>query len=185
MQSATTLSFKNDFREFNDVHSSWSSEDGPPAVALYVACADIPTKLLCILRPYPVLGLPWLSWISGREFCPNIWKEDSDFSLLFVYVTVPIQQYGHTIIVVRFPAGSRDSYIHLLFQAGSGAYRASHLLGTVYSRGAKSPGRGVDHSRPFYAQFKNEWSCTYTPPYIFMPCTGTTLHYYSRLKDGP
>jgi hypothetical protein len=46
--------------------------------------------------------------------------------------------------VVRFPAGSGDSYIHLLFQAGSGAYPSSHLLGTVYSFLEGQRGLGVE-----------------------------------------
>jgi hypothetical protein len=33
----------------------------------------------------------------------------------------------------------------------------------------------ADHSPPSSAEVKNDWSYTYTLPYVLMVCTGTTL----------
>jgi len=38
----------------------------------------------------------------------------------------------------------------------------------VLSLGVKQPGHEADHSPPSSAEIKNAWSCTSTPPYIFM-----------------
>jgi hypothetical protein len=45
----------------------------------------------------------------------------------------------------------------------------------LFRRGKKRPGREADYSLPYTTQLKNEWRCTYTPPYTFISCTGTTL----------
>jgi hypothetical protein len=60
------------------------------------------------------------------------------------------------------------SHLHLV-QTGSGAHPGSYPMGT----GGNSPrvkmlGREADHSPLSSAEFKNAWSCTSTPPYIFM-----------------
>jgi len=70
--------------------------------------------------------------------------------------------------VVRFPAGSRDSYIHLLFRAGSGAYPASHLLGTVYSFLEGQRGLGVELNTHVHLMFSLRMSGA-VPTLLHMP----------------
>ena len=44
------------------------------------------------------------------------------------------------------------------------AHTASYSMGTVVSYpGINRPGREVNHSPPFSAEVKNEWSCDSTP----------------------
>jgi len=46
---------------------------------------------------------------------------------------------------------------------------ASYPVGTGgFFAVVKRPGRGADHSSPSSADVKNEWSCTFTPPYVFI-----------------
>jgi hypothetical protein len=45
----------------------------------------------------------------------------------------------------------------------------------------KRPGRHDDHSPPFSAEVKNEWSFTSTPPYTFMAWVGTDLRFLPTL----
>ena len=40
----------------------------------------------------------------------------------------------------------------------------------------RGPGREADHPPASNVEAKNEWRCTYTPPYDFISCTGTILH---------
>jgi len=80
---------------------------------------------------------------------------------------------------VRFPAGGVKDIFLPRVQTGSGAHPA-YLMGTGdHSLEVKWPGSKTDHSPPFGAEVKNEWSYTYTTPYVFMArCLinqGTTL----------
>ena len=51
-------------------------------------------------------------------------------------------------------------------QTGSGSHSISHSVGTAdLSQGMKRPGFEVNHSPPTIAEFKNEWSCNFTPPW--------------------
>jgi hypothetical protein len=43
----------------------------------------------------------------------------------------------------------------------------------LLSPGVNGPRREADHT-PSSTKVKNEWSYTSTPPYAFIPCTGTT-----------
>jgi hypothetical protein len=76
--------------------------------------------------------------------------------------------------VTRLRAGRpgfdyRQDRIHCCFQTHSGAHPASCTLGTAFiSSGVERPGREADHSLPSSAAIKNTWSCTSTPPYIYM-----------------
>jgi len=63
---------------------------------------------------------------------------------------------------VRIPAGARD---FSLLQTGSGNHHTSNSNGTgTFFPGLKRPEREVDHSPPFSAEVKNEWSYTSPPP---------------------
>jgi hypothetical protein len=42
----------------------------------------------------------------------------------------------------------------------------------------KRLGREVNHSSYSGSEVKNDWSCTSTPPYVFMSCRGKTLLYF-------
>jgi hypothetical protein len=55
-------------------------------------------------------------------------------------------------------------------QTGCGANPASSPRGTAgfLHVGVKRPGRETDHSPPSSAEVKNEWSYTFTLPYVFM-----------------
>jgi len=56
-----------------------------------------------------------------------------------------------------------------------GKHPASYSMGSVaYYPGMTRPEREAYHS-PTFTGFKNEWSYTSIPPYVFMPCTGRTL----------
>ena len=67
--------------------------------------------------------------------------------------------------------------------------------------GVKRPGREIDHSPPSSTEVKDEWFCTSTLPYAFMPWTGGTsrstvqnttkydfkyknVYFYMKLKKG-
>jgi hypothetical protein len=39
----------------------------------------------------------------------------------------------------------------------------------------KGPGREANHTPPYSAELKNEWSYTITSPYVSMSCTRTNL----------
>jgi len=41
--------------------------------------------------------------------------------------------------------------------------------------------RDVDHTSPYNAEVKNEWSCTFTPAYALIACTGTNWEKLSAL----
>ena len=41
--------------------------------------------------------------------------------------------------------------------------------------GVKWPEREADHSLPSSAEVKTVWNCTSTPPYAFIPWTGTII----------
>jgi hypothetical protein len=61
----------------------------------------------------------------------------------------------------RIPVEARFS---ALVQTGPGAHPASHTMGTgSLSRGAKRPGRGVNHPPHLARRLKKEWSYTSTP----------------------
>jgi hypothetical protein len=65
-------------------------------------------------------------------------------------------------------------YIMLIFERiwfsmGIMRHPASYPVGTRDSfRGVNLPGREADHSPPYSAEFKNAWSYTSTPQYVFM-----------------
>ena len=59
------------------------------------------------------------------------------------------------------------------------------LLFSVYhalSPGIKRPGRDLDNLPPSSAHIENQWSCTFTPSYVFMNCT-CALIYMSCITD--
>ena len=58
---------------------------------------------------------------------------------------------------------------------GPGSHPFSYSVGTGVFPGVKRSGREVDHSCPFSAVVKNEWSCTSTPPLCRRGVTGTTF----------
>jgi hypothetical protein len=57
------------------------------------------------------------------------------------------------------PGRGRDCFLFAT------AYRPA--LGTLFP-GVKRPGRQADQSPPPSADIKNEWSCTFTPSYVFL-----------------
>jgi hypothetical protein len=71
----------------------------------------------------------------------------------------------------------QGSFTSSKIQAVPGAHPVSYKMGTGFlSRGVKRPGRGVDHSPHSIADFKNEWSYTSDPPYVFMTWTEPVSH---------
>jgi hypothetical protein len=59
--------------------------------------------------------------------------------------------------------------LHHCVQTDSGSYPASYPAGSRnFLRGVKRPGREANHSHPYSAEVKTEWSYISTPPYIFM-----------------
>jgi hypothetical protein len=75
------------------------------------------------------------------------------------------------------PAGTRHSYRLQRIQTGSGAHPASCSMGIKpFFPGVKRPEREADHSHPFSAEVKDEWSYTSAPLCAFMAWTGITLH---------
>jgi hypothetical protein len=70
---------------------------------------------------------------------------------------------------VRFPAEAENFSLHHRVQNGSGSHPTSYPMGTRGSfPGLKRPRREADHSPPYSAEVKNEWSYTSTPQYAFM-----------------
>jgi hypothetical protein len=59
-------------------------------------------------------------------------------------------------------------HVHYRVQAGSGAHPLSYPVGTESSfLGVKGYGHEAGHSPPSSAKFKNAWSYTSIPPYVF------------------
>jgi hypothetical protein len=65
---------------------------------------------------------------------------------------------------VQFLAEAKDCSVFHIVQTGPGAYAASYPIST---RG-QAAGSEADHSSPSSAGAKNIWSCTSTPPFVFM-----------------
>jgi hypothetical protein len=56
-----------------------------------------------------------------------------------------------------------------IVQTGSGAHPTAYKMGTGGSfPEIKRQGPETDHSPPTSAEIKKMWTCTSTPPYIFM-----------------
>jgi hypothetical protein len=76
------------------------------------------------------------------------------------------------MIGVRFPAEAMKrffSLLHRCVKTGSGTHSISYSVGPVtVSPGIKGRGREADHSPPSSIAVKKAWSCTSTPPYVFM-----------------
>jgi hypothetical protein len=63
----------------------------------------------------------------------------------------------------------RDFSLRQGFQTSCGAHPVSYSLGVGGSfPGVKRPGREADFSPPSSTEFKNTWSYTLIPPYMFM-----------------
>ena len=66
------------------------------------------------------------------------------------------------------------AYPWLLIPDMSEEYRT--LYGNVVTfPGVKWPEHEADHSPPSSAEVKTVWNCTSTPPYVFIPWTGTII----------
>jgi hypothetical protein len=71
---------------------------------------------------------------------------------------------------VDFRQGLESLFLAAASRPALGNHPAAYAMGIrgVLSPGVKRRGHEADHSPPFSAQFKNAWSCTSTPQYIFM-----------------
>jgi len=78
---------------------------------------------------------------------------------------------------IFIPGGARDFALVRNVQTGSGAHRASCLVGNSdISEEVKRLVPDVDHWPPYCATVRNNWGgCTSAPPYALRVCTGTTL----------
>jgi hypothetical protein len=99
-------------------------------------------------RVHKSTSLTPLSCSKLVQFASSNWSWDSSV--------------GKATVRVRIPVTERY-FIHLkTVQTGSGAHRASCLMGT----GGKASGDDVNHSPPSRAKFRNDWRYTSTP---YMP----------------
>ena len=63
----------------------------------------------------------------------------------------------------------------VLFQAGAADVSENQPVGTGYSvTGVRRPGRDADHSHPYNAKNKNEWSHAAIRPYAFIMSLSAT-----------
>jgi len=69
---------------------------------------------------------------------------------------------------VKFSAGTRNVSFLQNIRTGCEAHPASWVDGGVW----KWQGHETDHSPPYSAEIKNQWSFTSPPPYIFMAFAG-------------
>lgn len=67
-------------------------------------------------------------------------------------------------MVVRFPTKARNCSVLRRAQAASGTH-VTPLVGALDS-GVKRPGREDDHSVPYTATVKHEWSCASIPLHL-------------------
>ena len=72
---------------------------------------------------------------------------------------------------VRMLAVARGFSLPQNVQTGSWAHQASYSVCT----GLFPVGSDVDHSPPYNAEIRSEWSCTSAPLYTFLEWTGTTF----------
>jgi hypothetical protein len=87
------------------------------------------------------------------------------------------------IIGVRFPSGVGNFSLRNRVQTGSGAHRTSFPMGT----GGFFPRGKAAGSIHLVSKSKNVWSCTSTPPYVFMAwCLvkhrDFTLLYFTQIR---
>ena len=86
--------------------------------------------------------------------------------------------------VVRLPAGLRDFSLPQNVYTDSGFHPASYSVPKVLSLGAKRVGREADHSPPYSAEFKTEWSYTSAPPICLIACTGIIVIFAGTRRCG-
>jgi hypothetical protein len=83
-----------------------------------------------------------------------------------------------TVIVFRFPVVAENLFLLSNVQKGSDEYRTFRYLAinmrsfTVCNRGL-----AVKLANHLQLVMKLDWSCTSTPSYAFMACSGTALLY--------
>lgn len=76
---------------------------------------------------------------------------------------------------IRIPIEARDFFFSKTPRTAETHPAFCPPIGT----GVLSPGEGMrlgceDHTPPSTAEINNKWRYTYTPPYTFMACLGTT-----------
>jgi hypothetical protein len=92
------------------------------------------------------------------------------------YILTGNLRTGRLCIVIRYPGRARDFSLFNIVQTRSVAHPESYPMCIAKSfLRVKAAGMRSWKPTPYSAEVNKEWSCTITPPYVFMAWSETTL----------
>jgi hypothetical protein len=152
---------------------------------------DPPWMYQCMTRKaelWKTLQPPQDNSAPVGEICRLSSGEPAMYKFWFFLVTANVTSLQYSDYATSWTTGlrflAREGYFSLRHrvQTGTGAHPASCLMGT---RGLFPWGKAAGREADRFAEIKNAWSCTATPPYVFMAwCSVLTEHHAMKTYWG-